>query len=120
MADALRSVIMGPDEGETLEGPVGGPLTFKLKGKQTNGALTALENVIPCGQGPPLHTHANEDESWFVLAGELRFTRGRHQARAGGLVCVCPPRHPPLLSEHRHRAGAHPRDVHPGGNGTLL
>ncbi|MDQ6815912.1 MAG: cupin domain-containing protein [Actinomycetota bacterium] len=73
MADALRSVIMGPDEGETLEGPVGGPLTFKLKGKQTNGALTALENVIPCGQGPPLHTHANEDESWFVLAGELRF-----------------------------------------------
>jgi quercetin dioxygenase-like cupin family protein len=66
-------VIVRPSEGATIEGPVGGPLTFKARGEQTNGTFTALENVIPPGQGPPLHTHVNEDEAWYMLEGELRF-----------------------------------------------
>ena len=28
------------------------------RGEETNGALTVFENVIPPGQGPPLHVHA--------------------------------------------------------------
>ena len=39
MADGTRAVVVGPNEGATLEGPVGGPLTFKVRGAQTNGAL---------------------------------------------------------------------------------
>lgn len=54
-------------------GPAGGPLTFKVRGTQTDGALTAFENVIAPGDGPPLHVHANDDEAWYVLDGELRF-----------------------------------------------
>ena len=73
MTEAIRAVIVGPNDGTQVEGPVGGPLTFKVRGEQSGGALTALENVIPPGQGPPLHTHANEDESWYVIEGELRF-----------------------------------------------
>jgi len=73
MADRARALIVGPDSGTTIEGPVGGPLTFKVRGKQTNGTFTAFENVIPPRQGPPLHTHANEDEAFYVLEGELRF-----------------------------------------------
>jgi quercetin dioxygenase-like cupin family protein len=73
MTEAISGVIVGPNDGTQVEGPVGGPLTFKVRGEQSNGALTALENVIPPGQGPPLHTHANEDESWYVIEGELRF-----------------------------------------------
>ena len=68
-----RSVVVGPGEGATIEGPVGGPLTFKVRGEDSGGSLTALENVIPPGQGPPLHTHDVEDEAWYVLDGELRF-----------------------------------------------
>jgi quercetin dioxygenase-like cupin family protein len=64
-------VIVGPNDGTRIEGQVRGPLTFKLRGEQSNSALTALENVIPPGQGPPLHTRANEDESWYVIEGEL-------------------------------------------------
>ncbi len=56
MTDRIGPVIVGPSGGTTIEGPVGGPLKFKVRGAQTNGALTALENVIPPGQGPPLHT----------------------------------------------------------------
>jgi quercetin dioxygenase-like cupin family protein len=73
MSDVIRPVITGPNEGTTIEGPVGGPLTFKVRAEQTNGALTVFVNVIPPGQGPPLHSHSNEDESWYVLEGELRF-----------------------------------------------
>ena len=85
-----EAVAMGPGEGTTIEGPVGGPLTFKVRGDQTGGSLTALENVIPPGQGPPLHSHANEDEAWYVIEGELRFQLGEREssAPAGSFVFV--------------------------------
>src|SRR3982074_2977164 len=90
MTDGTRAVIVGPNDGTRIEGPVGGPLTFKVRGEQTNSALTALENVIPPGEGPPLHTHANEDEAWYVLDGELRFLLGTEvrTAPAGSFVFV--------------------------------
>src|SRR6185503_5211566 len=74
----------------TIEGPAGGPLTFKVRGEQTGGALTAFENIIAPGDGPPLHTHAGEDEAWYVLAGELRFQLGDERAvvTAGSFVFV--------------------------------
>ncbi len=67
------AIVVAPGAGETIEGPAGGPLTFKVRGEQTDGALTVFENVIAPGDGPPLHVHANEDEAWYVLEGELRF-----------------------------------------------
>ncbi len=90
MPKRTEPVIVGPGEGATVEGPVGGPLTFKVRGDQTNGSLTAFENVIPPGQGPPLHQHAHEDELWYVLEGGLRFKLGLeiHSAPAGALVFV--------------------------------
>jgi quercetin dioxygenase-like cupin family protein len=90
MTDRTEPVIVGPGEGALIEGPVGGPLTFKARGDQTNGALTAFENVIPPGQGPPLHQHAHEDELWYVLEGALRFKLGAeiHGAPAGSFVFV--------------------------------
>lgn len=87
---ALDAVVVRPGEGETIEGPAGGPLTFKVRGHQTNGALTAFENVIAPGDGPPLHAHANEDEAWYVLEGDLRFRLGSEiaGAPAGSFVFV--------------------------------
>lgn len=67
------AVVRAPGEGTTIEGPAGGPLTFKVRGEDTGGALTALENVIAPGDGPPLHVHDAEDEAWYVLDGTLRF-----------------------------------------------
>ena len=89
-AERSGALIVGPNAGATIEGPVGGPLTFKARGEQTNGTFTALENVIPAGQGPPLHTHANEDEAWYVLEGDLRFKIGGElrAAPAGSFVFV--------------------------------
>ncbi len=58
MSDGQRAVVVAPGDGTTIEGPVGGPLTFKVRGDQTGDALTAFENVIPPGEGPPMHVHA--------------------------------------------------------------
>jgi quercetin dioxygenase-like cupin family protein len=69
-------VAVAPGDGPTIQGPVGGPLHFKVRGEQTDGRLTAIENVIPPGEGPPVHVHANEDEFWFLIEGDLRFRLG--------------------------------------------
>lgn len=90
MSDGLRPVCVGPGEGETIQGPVGGPLTFKVRGAETNGTLTAFENVVAPKEGPPLHTHANEDEAWYVIEGQLRFKLDEEisSAPAGSFVFV--------------------------------
>lgn len=67
------AVVVGPGEGTTIEGPAGGPLTFKVRGEQTDGSLTVFENTIAPGDGPPLHRHAHEDEAWYILEGHFRF-----------------------------------------------
>ena len=67
--DISRSVFLAPGEGAVVKNPVGGPLTFKIRGAQTNGALTAFESVAAPGEGPPLHLHEHEDEIWYALEG---------------------------------------------------
>ncbi|MGB0091636.1 MAG: cupin domain-containing protein [Solirubrobacteraceae bacterium] len=98
-------VVVGPNEGATIEGPVGEPLTFTARGEQNNGTFTSLENVIPPGQGPPLHTHANEDEAWYVLEGELRFKLDGELRAAprGSFVFV------PRGTPHRSNRSGEPR-----------
>lgn len=88
--EGARPLRRGPGEGPTIEGPVGGPLTFKARGEETGGSLTLFENVIPPGEGPPAHVHAAEDEAWYVLEGELRFLLGDElaSAPAGSFVFV--------------------------------
>ena len=74
MTDDTRPIALGPGEGETIESPLAGRLTYKARGGQTNGTITAFEVLTPPGSGPPLHTHAQEDETIYVLEGDVRFT----------------------------------------------
>jgi quercetin dioxygenase-like cupin family protein len=71
-----RWIHLAPGDGVSLKNPVGGPLTFKVRAGQTNGALAVLESTAPPGEGPPLHLHANEDEALYTLDGTLRFRLG--------------------------------------------
>jgi quercetin dioxygenase-like cupin family protein len=47
-----------------------------LSGKDTGGAYCLLEASLAPGMGVPRHTHTREDESYFVLAGELEVIVG--------------------------------------------
>src|SRR3712207_8793344 len=68
-------VVQAPGEGtgiwhiDTLK-------TFKALSEDTGGRLVAWEELLPHRSSPPLHAHADEDEAWFVLDGELTFRVG--------------------------------------------
>lgn len=73
MSEGGKGIHLEPGGGVTVNNPVGGPLTFKIRGDETNGALTVLETTAAPGEGPPLHVHAHEDEVIFVVDGHFRF-----------------------------------------------
>jgi quercetin dioxygenase-like cupin family protein len=100
--------VVEPGEGLTIQGPAGGPLTFKARAEQTDAALTLFENVIAPGDGPPFHAHAGEDESWYVLEGELRFRLGDDVARAAAGSFVFVPRGTPHCFQN---VGAQPARI---------
>jgi mannose-6-phosphate isomerase-like protein (cupin superfamily) len=61
-----------PDEGRSLW--FGGELyTIKAGSEETCGAFTLVEMVTPPGGGPLPHVHHWENETFYVLEGELEF-----------------------------------------------
>jgi quercetin dioxygenase-like cupin family protein len=84
-------VFQRPGEGGTVDNPLGADVVFKARGEQTDGTLTAFETLVGPGDGPPLHTHANEGESVYVLDGEMRFKlRDEIQAAPAGSFVFIP------------------------------
>lgn len=63
-------------------------MTVKAGHEQTGGAFTLIEAEMPAGFGPPPHTHHNEDEAFYILAGELTIFCGDEtwKATAGAFV----------------------------------
>jgi quercetin dioxygenase-like cupin family protein len=84
------AILRAPGEGTTVMNPTGGPLTFKLTGAESDGGLTMFETVAAAGEGPPLHTHANEDEVLYFLEGAFRVKVDdqTHDAPAGSVLFV--------------------------------
>jgi quercetin dioxygenase-like cupin family protein len=83
---------VGPGEGERVRSPLGGDITFIVRGGESNGALAALEAVAPPGEGPPLHIHSREDETIYVLEGEFRWRLGEERSVTGPGSFVFVPR----------------------------
>ena len=63
-------------------------VTVKVKAADTGGAYSVFEDLIPPGAGPVPHTHTKEDETIFVLEGELRAWLGgkQYDVKAGDFV----------------------------------
>jgi mannose-6-phosphate isomerase-like protein (cupin superfamily) len=85
-----RAFVVGPGEGTTVRGPVGGPTTIWARAEDTGGAFALMEIVIPPLQGPPLHVHNHEDEMWLLPEGRFRFRADDEifEAPAGAFVFV--------------------------------
>ena len=50
--------------------------TVMMASDDTQGRCAMLEFVTPAGGGSPYHVHRNEDESFYVLEGEMTFYVG--------------------------------------------
>lgn len=71
-------------------------ITFLITSAQTNGAFALVRCLLKKGFEPPLHIHSKEDESSFILDGEIAYQAGDREihARAGDFV------HLPKLVPH--------------------
>lgn len=66
--------------------------TAKALGEETGGAFAFVEATTPPGAGPPPHVHEREDETFWVLEGELEFMVGDGTIRAPAGSFVHAPR----------------------------
>jgi quercetin dioxygenase-like cupin family protein len=62
--------VRDPGAGSTLD-VLGVTHIYKATAAETAGSFSLWEAVVPPGAGAPPHTHAREDESFYVLSGEL-------------------------------------------------
>jgi quercetin dioxygenase-like cupin family protein len=79
-------------DGKRIRSPLGGDITFIVKGEQSNGELAAMEAVNAVGEGPPLHCHGREHETVYILEGEFRWKLGDELSVAGPGSLVFIPR----------------------------
>jgi len=78
---ADRAVALGPDEGEAIWF-LHSRITVKATAAETGGGFGLVESVIPPGFSPPFHVHHREDESFYVLEGELTMRCGEEEFAA--------------------------------------
>jgi quercetin dioxygenase-like cupin family protein len=81
---------LGPEDGEAFWG-FGSLWTIKASAEQTNGRFSFIEELAPRGAGTPLHVHQEDDETFYVLEGELTFYLDEDQpvaASAGSFVHI--------------------------------
>jgi mannose-6-phosphate isomerase-like protein (cupin superfamily) len=67
---AVAPFVREPKAGTTVN-VLGVTHIYKATAAETGGAFSLWEAVVPPGHGAPPHTHAREDESFYVLSGEL-------------------------------------------------
>ena len=54
-------------------------LTVKATAEQTGGEFFLIEEYVPKGTAPPLHVHPDDDETFYVVEGEMTFYLGDGQ-----------------------------------------
>lgn len=90
MADTTKDVITIDDKkGQSLS-VVGDTYRTIISGKQTGGSYAVIDMLIPPGGGPGPHAHADMQESFYVLDGEIEFKteKGSYVARKGSFVYI--------------------------------
>jgi len=69
---------------------MGGYWTFLATSEDTNGQFSLIEMNLRKGLEPPRHTHTYEDESFYILAGEVHFfiEEEEYQIKAGQFLYI--------------------------------
>jgi mannose-6-phosphate isomerase-like protein (cupin superfamily) len=83
----MRATVVPPGEGHHV-----GNVEFLARSADTPRFNLALITMQPHRDGPALHAHATEDDSFFILEGELTFTVDDDEVVAGpGTFVLVPP-----------------------------
>jgi quercetin dioxygenase-like cupin family protein len=92
IAAVTGSVISDPDA-QTAIWFLGALSQVRVSGEQAGGAFAVADHLARRGNASPVHVHDRDDETFFVLDGELRVFAGEEEYAAGaGTVAVLPRR----------------------------
>ena len=84
-------IVRTQGEGERLRFFGGGILTMKATAEETGGAFLLFEDLMSQGKTTPLHVHVDEDETLYVLAGEIVVhIAGENHVLAADGIAVAP------------------------------
>jgi mannose-6-phosphate isomerase-like protein (cupin superfamily) len=119
MPEAIREktqpFVLGPDGGEATWF-LGTRMTVKATAQTTGGAFGLIEVQLAVGFSPPMHIHHQEDESFWILEGELTVVCDGQSYQAGPGSLIYLPRDLP----HTFRVDKGPARllelVQPGGH----
>ena len=85
-----QPVVAGSEDGELLWFG-GGLVTIKVTTEQSGGAFFLLEDIANRGKTTPLHVHPDDDETFYVLEGELLVhIDGAEYVAGAGAVAFAP------------------------------
>jgi len=81
--------ILGPQQGQTLA-VMGSNYRILAGGQDTAGAYATIDMLVPPGGGPGPHAHANIEETFFVVEGEVEVKSefGTYLAAAGSFIRI--------------------------------
>jgi len=83
----VKAVVVKPGEGHRV-----GNVEFLARSADTPRFNFAVIEIQPHRGGPPIHAHSAEDDSFYILEGELTFTVEDEQVVAGsGTFVLVPP-----------------------------
>lgn len=87
----LTSTVRNEGEGDQRWFCGGGLHTWKATAAETGGAFLIFEDLLDQGKVTPLHLHADADETFYLLDGEILLDLdGEKQELAAGGIAVIP------------------------------
>jgi mannose-6-phosphate isomerase-like protein (cupin superfamily) len=85
-----RAIVVPPGEGHRV-----GNVEFLARSRDTPRFNLSVITIKSHREGPEVHTHSGEDDSFYVLEGELTFTVDGDEVVAGpGTFVLVPPEVP--------------------------
>ena len=78
-----QAIVRQDGDGEQFWFAGGGVFTMKASAEETGGAFVLFEDRVVRGKTTPMHLHPNEDETIYVLDGELLVDMDGEQQRVG-------------------------------------
>ena len=73
----------------------GGFFKVLLSPEQTGGSMALVDMTLPKGVEPPVHVHSREDETFYLLEGDITFHIGESVTKAVKGDAVFAPRQVP-------------------------
>lgn len=89
MENHIKPFTVGPEAGKSVS-VIGDTYRILISGENTGGAFATIDMLIPPGGGPGPHAHADFEESFYVIEGEIEVKSefGNYIAAKGSFITI--------------------------------